>query len=491
MYGPFVYGRAVRATAILALAVLAAGCATNPATGRREFSLVSADREKQLGREGFPAAVAEYGRYDDARLAAYVDSIGQRLARVSELPDLGWTFTLLDDPAVNAFAMPGGYIFVTRGILAHLNSEAQLAGVLGHEIGHVTARHSARQITQQQLAGLGLGLAGAFSSSFRRYSGLADQALGLLLLKYGRDDETQADELGIRYATAAGFDPREIPATYAMLKRIGERSGGGLPYYLSTHPDPGDREERTGRLAEAAAAGRQGMIVRAREFLGLLRGLVFGDDPRTGYFEAGRYYHPAFGFELAFPAGWATRNARSEVTAQQPQQRAMMQLSMAPAAGAMSPSEYLAGLARDGRIASATGGAETIGGWPAWVGRVALSSQQGAAPVVLDAAWVRQSPDRMFQFLGRSAVAGDADEAAIFQAIRSLRPLADAARATPVPDRVRVQGAPAAGALPALLPRLGPNALGLLDLSILNGVDSTETIAAGTWLKTVEPGRRR
>lgn len=140
---------AARALLCTALALLAAGCAVNPATGRREFSLVSAEQEKQIGREGFPATIAEYGKYDDGRLAAYVDSIGQRLAKVSELPDLDWHFTVLDDPVVNAFAMPGGYIYITRGILAHLNSEAQLAGVLGHEIAHVTARHSARQITQQ------------------------------------------------------------------------------------------------------------------------------------------------------------------------------------------------------------------------------------------------------------------------------------------------------------------------------------------------------
>jgi predicted Zn-dependent protease len=217
----------VRASAaVVLLAVLAAGCAVNPATGRREFTLVSAGQELAIGQEGYGATVAEYGEYDDPALAAYVDTVGLRLARASERPDLDWHFTVLDDPMVNAFAMPGGYIYVTRGILAHLNSEAQLAGVLGHEIGHVTARHSAKQITQQQIAGLGLAVAGAYSATFQQYSGTAQQALGLLMLKYSRDDETQADELGIRYATAAGYDPREIPATYAMLKRVSQRGGG-------------------------------------------------------------------------------------------------------------------------------------------------------------------------------------------------------------------------------------------------------------------------
>src|SRR5262245_36008144 len=176
-------------------------------------------------------------------------------------------FTILGDRAVNAFALPGGYIYITRGILAHLNSEAQLAGVLGHEIGHVTARHSAARITQQQVAGLGLGLASVFSTGFRRYSDAAQQALGLLFLKYSRADETQADELGVGYALKANYDPREIPATYAMLKRVSDQGGQRLPGYLSTHPDPGDRENRTRELATQAAAGKTGLIVRGRGYV--------------------------------------------------------------------------------------------------------------------------------------------------------------------------------------------------------------------------------
>src|SRR5262249_50828002 len=180
---------------LIPLIAALASCATNPVTGKSEFSLVSSAQEAQMGKEGYPAVVAEYGIYADTTLQAYVDSVGQRVAKVSHLPNGPWKFTLLEDTAVNAFAMPGGYIYITRGILAHLNSEAQLAGVLGHEIGHVTARHSAHQITQQQIAGLGLGLATVFSRDFARYSDMAQQGLQLMFLKYSRDDETQADEL--------------------------------------------------------------------------------------------------------------------------------------------------------------------------------------------------------------------------------------------------------------------------------------------------------
>src|SRR5215510_3352297 len=194
-------GAARRVLAVAAVAWAAAGCAVNPATGKKEFTLVTPSQEAAMGREGYSAAIAEYGLYDDASVSAYVDSVGRKVAAASEEPTLPWRFTVLDDPVVNAFAMPGGYIYVTRGLLAHMQSEAQLAGVLGHEIGHVTARHSAKQITQQELYGLGLGIASAVSPTFRRYGSTAEQALGLLMLKYSRDDETQADELGVRYAS--------------------------------------------------------------------------------------------------------------------------------------------------------------------------------------------------------------------------------------------------------------------------------------------------
>ncbi len=471
--------------------LLLTGCAVNPVTGKRELSLVSADQELQIGKDGYSATLAEYGQYDDAKLQAYVDSVGKKLAKVSELPNLDWHFTVLDDPVVNAFAMPGGYIYITRGILAHLNSEAQLAGVLGHEIGHVTARHSAKHITQQQLAGLGLGLAGAFSQTFARYSGAAEQALGLLMLKYGRDDESQSDALGIKYAIAAGYDPREIPATYAMLKRIGERGGSSLPFYLSTHPDPGDREARTTALAATAGGTRPGLLVQQKTYMDRLRGVVFGEDPRGGYFDGSRFYQPGMGFELLFPDGWAKQNSHSSLVAQEPSKAAFAQVTLAPNAGTLSPAEYVAALKRDGRVASATGAVETIGGWPAWVGHIVTPPANGAATGrVLFAAWVRQGPDRLVQFLGQSAAVGDANDLKLGSLARSLRPLQDARRASPTPDRVVVGQSPSAGVFNVMIGKLGPCAIPLEDAAILNGRELDERVITGDWLKSVAPGKK-
>jgi predicted Zn-dependent protease len=469
----------------IALVATWVGCATNPVTGRREFSLVSPAQELQIGREGHAAVLQEYGVYDDPKLAAYVDSIGQALARVSHEPNLEWHFTVLDDPVVNAFAIPGGYIYITRGILAHLNSEAQLAGVLGHEIGHVTARHSAKQMTQQQLAGLGFGLASVFSEGFRRYSDAAQQALGLLMLKYSRDDETQADELGVEYATRAGWDPREIPNTYVMLRRVGERAGQSLPSFLSTHPDPGDREERTRTLAQQAATGHTGLIIHGRDYVERMDHVVYGADPRQGFFRDTRFVHPQLGFEIQFPAGWKTQNTHAAVVAQEPSKAASMQFTMADA-GTLSPEAFVSGLQRDGKISGARGARETVGGWPAWVGRISVTGSDGSEST-LEAGFVRQGAEHMFQVLGASADPYDANAAQILESIRSLGPRPAGSPAVE-PDRVKVVTVEQNGAFDTVVPTFGTQAVDVEETSILNNVQPDEEVRKGEVLKIVTPG---
>jgi len=470
----------------LVAAALLAGCAVNPATGRREFSLVSADRERQIGAEGHQAIIAEYGVYaEDPALTARVDSIGKALAARSELPNLDWHFTLLDDPVVNAFALPGGYIYVTRGILAHLNSDAQLAGVLGHEIGHVTARHSAQRLTYQQLAGVGLGIASIASETFARYGDLAQTGLQLMFLKYGRDDENQADALGIRYATAAGYDPREVPATYTMLKRVGERSGRSLPTFLSTHPDPGDREARTTALARDAATGKTGLIIDGRRFVESLDGVAYGNDPRHGYFDGETFYHPQMKFVIRFPAGWKYQNSQSAVVAALENQAAM-QLTLA-AAGDFTPEGFVLELQRRGSVSRASGRAETIGGYPAWVGALAVPRQNGEARLL--AAFIRQTPERMLQLVGQSAAAGDAGETAILASMRSVRPLTDPARIGVQPDRVRVIAAESQASFESIVQAQGAQAIDLQETAILNNAYPDEQVFRRQLVKIVKPGR--
>jgi predicted Zn-dependent protease len=314
--------------AALSLLVIAA-CTLNPATGQHQLTLMSEAQEIQIGRQTHPEVLATYGAYDDPAWQRYIQELGGKLAALSERPQLDWTFTVLDDPVVNAMALPGGFVYVNRGILAHFNSEAELAAVLGHEIGHVTARHSVEQISRAQLAQLGLGAAAIASEEFRQYAGLASQGLGILFLKFGRDDENQSDALGLRYMTRAGYDPREMPKVFATLDRVSEAAGmRGTPEWMSTHPDPGNRVQNIeGRIAQLPADEQQGIVAR-EAYLRRLENLVFGDDPRQGYTIGQTYYHPELAFKIDFPDQWQIINQRQAVGALSPNRDAAVVLTL-------------------------------------------------------------------------------------------------------------------------------------------------------------------
>lgn len=315
-------------SAALSLLVLAA-CTMNPATGQRQLALMSEGQEIAMGRQSHPEVLAAFGAYDSPEWQSYIQEVGAKLAAGSERPQLDWTFTVLDDPVVNAMALPGGYVYVNRGILAHFNSEAELASVLGHEIGHVTARHSVEQISRAQLAQISLGVAAVASEDFRPYAGLAAQGVGLLFLKFGRDDERQSDHLGLRYMTRAGYDPTEMPKVFATLGRISQSQGlRPTPQWLSTHPDPGNRvADMTARITELPPEERQGAVNR-EAYLHRLEGMVFGDDPRQGYAIGSAYYHPVLAFKIEFPDQWRIINQRQQVAAISPGQDAAVVLSL-------------------------------------------------------------------------------------------------------------------------------------------------------------------
>jgi predicted Zn-dependent protease len=472
---------------LLAWGVLAAGCATNPVTGKHQLSFVSPSKELEMGREADPAIIAEYGLYGDSAMASYVDSIGQRLARVSELPGLKWHFRLLDSPVVNAFAVPGGYIYINRGLLPYMSSEAQLAGVIGHEIGHVTSRHTAQQMTNQELAQVGLILGMVFVSPVRQYGALAQQGLQLLFLKYSRDDETQADALGIEYATSAGYDPRVIPATYATLKRIGERQGDALPTFLETHPDPGDRQLRTMQLADAAgASAHRALEINSAGYQRRIEGIVFGDDPREGFFEDSRFYHPDLAFQLIFPSGWQTQNTPSAVLAASQSEGGAMQVTLGNSRDTtLTPSEYVDSLTIKHEITGASGRAEQFRDCPAWVGMVSAQGQNGRTDMI--AGFIRFRPGQFLQVLGQVSSMGSASEQ-IYSSIRSVAPLRDPTKLNVTPDRVSIQPAKETGSFARVWSAFGPLALGVEDGAILNSTRGTQEIAAGTPIKIVTKG---
>ena len=317
---------------LLLTATFVAGCATNPATGNREFSLMSEAQEIQLGRQMDAQVREEMGVYDDPALQRYVQDVGMRLARASDRPNLPWHFAVVDAPAVNAFALPGGFIYLTRGILPFLDNEAQLAGVLGHEIGHVTARHSAQQYTKATSASIGLTLLSIFVPEAQPYSGLAENALGLLFLKHGRDDERQADSLGAEYAARTGWDPSGVAGMLNTLARLEDASGSrkGVPNWLSTHPAPADRVQHVqAAVAQASAKITGKPVVDEAEYLTRVDGIIFGDSPSEGIVQGSRFLHPDLRLALTFPEGWEIQNAKTQVLAKAPDREHYVLLQVA------------------------------------------------------------------------------------------------------------------------------------------------------------------
>jgi predicted Zn-dependent protease len=257
------------------------------------------------------------GVYDDRALQNYVNDIGQRIARNSHRPNLPWTFTIVDSPAINAFALPGGYVYVTRGILAYLDDESELAGVLGHEIGHVTARHAAQAYTRQAEANLGLTILGIFVPSTQPFSQLSSSGLSVLFLKNGREAELEADRLGVEYGSGAGFDPAGVPRFLATLQRVDAMSDRGMPNWLSTHPDPGSRVERAQPVA-AKFESPDAKSVNRDQYLEHIQGLVVGDDVKDGIVRGNEFLHPLLRIGVTFPEGWDLTNAETAVLAQEP-----------------------------------------------------------------------------------------------------------------------------------------------------------------------------
>ena len=324
----------MRVAALLLIAGTLAACARNPATGKNELMLVSESQEIQMGQQYDSQVVATIGLYPDPALQSYIQDLGTKLAANSERPNLPWTFRVVDDPAVNAFAIPGGHVYVTRGILAHITNEAELATVVGHEIGHVTARHTAHEMSREQLANIGLAIGSIASSQVAKYAGVASQALGVLFLKFSRDNENQADELGVRYSSRANYDSRQMLSVMQMLDKIESSSGGRLPEWLATHPNPGNRIEHITSVIAQTKIDFSGATINRDSYERRLDGIIFGMNPREGYFKGGEFYHPDLRFHMSFPSGWQTMNGKQSVAAQSPQQDAIIELTLAQGSNA-------------------------------------------------------------------------------------------------------------------------------------------------------------
>jgi len=328
---PSLNKQAISVFGLLCSFIILTGCTMNKATGKRQLTLISEQQEIAMGKDYDKNVVAQFGLYPDEELQTYVNDIGQRMAAASERPYLSWEFKVLDDDTVNAFAVPGGYIYLTRGILAHFNSEAQLATVLGHEIGHVTARHSVEQMSRAQLAQIGLGVAMVTSEEFRKYASLAQAGIGVMFLKFSRDDESQSDDLGLRYLLRTEYDPREAPLVFEMLDRQSAVKGHArLPEWQATHPSPDRRAAKLTEKIKALPPEQLKGTINRDEFLAHLENVNFGKDPRQGYHVGNSFYHPDMAFRMDFPEDWKIINQRQVVAGISPKEDAFVLLKLAP-----------------------------------------------------------------------------------------------------------------------------------------------------------------
>jgi len=461
----------------------AASCAINPVTGQRELSLISESQEIQIGRDADQEISSSMGLYEDEALQRYVQDLGARMARDSERPNLPWTFRVIDDPVVNAFALPGGFVYVTRGILAHFSSEAELAGVLGHEIGHVTAKHGVNRVSQAQVAQLGLGIGSILAPDLGGAFEIAGLGFSLLFLRHGRDAERQADDLGLDYMTSEGYDPREMAATFEMLARAsGARDGERLPGFLSTHPDPLDRRERI--LARIDAGEVDGSRVDRDSYLQRLSGMPFGENPREGFFRQGRFHHPDLRFRMDFPSDWRTLNQKQGVQAVSPEQDALLVLTLA--------SESTAAQARDafarqqGVTASGARGA-TVNGLNAARMEFQAALQDGGR--LQGTAMFIEHGGLVYRILGYAPEARWAARSPrIMDAIGSFRDETDAAILAVQPRRIELVRLPESMTLEGFHQRY-PSTVSMEEIGTINRVRAGQAISRGTLLKRVTGGQ--
>ena len=457
-------------------AAFAAACATNPVTGKSELSLVSESQEVQIGKEEAAKVGQSIGYYEDPEVQRYVAGIGQRMAAASERPQLPWEFHVVNDASVNAFALPGGFIFVTRGLMTSITNEAELASVIGHEIAHVTHRHSVQQISRAQVAQIGLVAGSILSSTVAQYGGLLGQGLGVLFLKYGRDAELEADQSGFRYALKDQYDVRQMIEMFEVLQGVSALSGAGkLPEWLSTHPDPGNRIDATMRRIDTLSLPAN-LKVNREEYLQRIARMPYGDDPRQGFFRGSRFLHPGLRFQLELPDGWPAQNMPSAVVAVSPNQDAIVQLGLA---GNVEPTQAARQFLSQQGIRAGQSSTESINGNPAATSYFAAQTEQGEIRGLVSFVSYRGAT---YGILGYTTASGLSQYDGTFKSvIRSFRTLDDPSALNVQPARLELVTVDRPMTVAEFNQRY-PSPIRIEELALINGLDGPDD--------TMRPGRQ-
>lgn len=471
------------------LCLTLAACATNPVSGRREMALMSEAQEISIGREMHPKVIQQYGQYEDPALQAYVQAVGEKLAAHGHRSNLIYRFTVVDSTDINAFALPGGYIYITRGLLAYLGSEAEMAGVLGHEIGHVTARHAVRQYTAATAAQLGMTLGSIFvpglgSNVGQNVMGVLGQAM---LSGYGREHELESDGLGAEYLARAGYDPQAILGVLRTLKAQGDyaaaqaKAEGRKPqsYHglFASHPDEDTRLKEV--LTKASFLAPDKPADNGRDaFLKHMDGMVFGDSAAQGIRRGNRFYHRDLDFALEFPPAWRLENRPDRLLAIAPDGKAQAQLTSQDLNQRETPREFM--IRRLG-IKNPAGEEISAGGLPGYTAPLKIQGRPGRVSVIFH---------RKQAYVLASVALDGADSQAVDAAMRQtalgFHPLREDEKALAEPLRLRLKTAGAGDSFTALAKgsRLPGDAQA--QLRLLNGHYPQGEPKPGDILKIVE-----
>ncbi len=474
---------------VIVAAALTYSCAVNPVTGKRELALISEEQEIAMGKEYDPQVIATFGEYEDEDLLAFIQEKGTEMGKISHRPDLTYHFRILDSPVVNAFAVPGGYLYFTRGILAQFNNEAELIGVLGHEMGHVTARHTVSQQSKQQLGQLLLIGGMIASEDFRDFAPYAMQGMQLLFLKYSRDAERESDKLGVEYSSKIQYDPQQMANFFNTLSRMNATEGpGGIPTFLSTHPDPGDRYRTVSKRAEQwkEKLPNDEWLVREDSYLRMIEGMVYGEDPRQGFEEDNVFYHPELKFRFPKPSGWMLVNSPSQVQIAPEGGEALIVFTLSDQKSAEAAAESVLGTLELKPLESQR---ITVNGMPAVATvseRITQNQQTGQEQHIRVLSYFIEYGGNIYVFHGVSSNERFANYQRNFEAtFANFDRLTDSSKLNRQPQRIRLQQVKQSGTLSNVLSSMGVPQDKLEELALLNNMELTDQVQSGKTIKII------
>ncbi len=463
-------------------------CAVNPVSGKKELSLMSEEKEIQMGKQYDPSIVASMGLYEDPEIQAFIEEKGREMAAISHRPNLPYEFKVVDSPVINAFAVPGGFVYFTRGILAHFSNEAEFAGVLGHEIGHITAKHGVRQQTSQILSQIGL-IGGVILTKGQAAQELS-QAVGLLNLKYGRNHESESDKLGVEYSTKIGYDSNKMANFFFTLNRMREQAGVSIPTFQSTHPDPLDRYQKVKDMSSQAQAelGLTNPKVGRNSYLRMIDGLMYGEDPQQGYVEDDFFYHPVMRFKFPVPREWRTANSPQQFQMANKEGKAMMVLTL----GKDSPQASLTAFNEQAQLQATNTQNVRVNGYNAIrqearpAPQQAQAGQQQQTQDMRVLSYAIQFGNNVFMIHGVAATADYPNYQRTFEyTMTRFDELNDPAKINRVADEIKIEEVRRAGTLEQVLRYYNMPNDRLEEIALVNSMKLEDQISAGTLIKTI------